>query len=98
MSTEVHYNDLKVSDYEIGLTKLTGKQIKEVKGYLSMEFGETTFKITKVVLADDTEIQVEGEHDFPYLACYEPTPPNMDDETLERLYYEENPEKEDEDE
>lgn len=84
----VSYKDLKVSNFEIGLTLLTSKKIKEVKGYLSHEFDRVTFKVTAVVLEDDTEIDVEGEHDFPYLAIYwkGPFPPNMDDATMARLY------------
>lgn len=86
----VSHKDLKVSKYEIGLTLLTGKKIKEVKGYLSREFDDVAFKLTAIVLEDDTEIDVEGEHDFPYLAIHwkGPFPPNMDDETMTRLYRE----------
>lgn len=87
-----HMVDVKVSDYEIGLTKLIGKPIKEIKGYLSQQFGpDATFKITGIVFEDDTEMDVEGEHDFPYLTEYRSQPqPNFDQDTLNRLYEEEN--------
>lgn len=60
--------DLKTSSFEYGLTKILGKKVKEINGYISSDYGEPTFKITSVVLDDDTCIDCEGEHDLPYLA------------------------------
>lgn len=73
----------------ISLSKLTGKPIKDVIGNLSMETGEVTFTLSYVVLKDGTKFMVEGEHDFPYLTWDDV--PNMDEETLDRLYQEMNP-------
>jgi len=72
--------------YRISLSKLIGKEVQDIVGYLSQEFGEVLFKLTKVVLADGSEMGVEGEHDFPYLVSYgKDSQPNFDDETLEAL-------------
>ena len=74
------------SDYRVSLSKLIGKEVQDIVGYLSQEFGEVLFKLTKVVLADGSEMGVEGEHDFPYLVSYgKDSQPNFDDETLEAL-------------
>ena len=82
------------TQYTIGLTRLTGLKIREVLGYLSQEFGDTIFKITALELEDGSLIGVEGEHDFPYLSTYARYPiPNMDEETLDRLYDEDNPDE-----
>lgn len=58
----------KTSNFEVGLTKVMGCNIKEVHGYVSNEFDEPTFKLTKIELMDGTNITCEGEHDCPYLA------------------------------
>ena len=77
------------SDYRISLSKLIGKEVQDVVGYLSQEFGDVSFKLTKIVLADGSEMGVGGEHDHPYLVSYgEDDQPNFDDETLEALYEE----------
>lgn len=86
---------VKGSTYQISLTKLTGKAIKDITGYLENEFGEPSFKVCQIVMEDGTLIGVEGEHDFPYLVEYgRMTQPNMDSDTLDRLY-EESQESED---
>lgn len=64
------WDDVKTSDYEIGLTKMVGKKVKEVHGYISIEFGEPTFKMTKIEFDDGSFVGCEGEHDFPYLVNY----------------------------
>lgn len=75
------------SNYETSLVKLTGKRIKDVKGYLANEFGSVSFKLTELVFEDGSEMGIEGEHDFPYLTTYPKHPqPNFDEETLETLY------------
>ena len=82
-------DNLAVSDYEIGLTKLIGKPIKEVRGYLSMAFGyDAVFLMTKIEFTDGTFLDCEGEHDCPYLVEYDKQP-NFDQETLNELYQEE---------
>jgi hypothetical protein len=57
------------ANWEISLNEVTtsGATVVDVHGYVSMEYGEPTFKLTYVVLSDGTAIRVEGEHDFPYL-------------------------------
>lgn len=88
--------DVKVSGYEISLAKLTGKSIKDIYGYISTEFDEPTFKLTKVLLDDDTYFWVEGEHDFPYLTSGgKDNRAEFDSEELQSIYDEENPEEED---
>lgn len=87
----VSYKDLKVSDYEIGLTKLIGKQVKEIRGYLSGEFGDPCFKLTQIEFEDGTFLGCEGEHDIPYLVSSgRDNQPNYDEETLQRLYDEQD--------
>lgn len=55
--------------HSISLSKLVGKELSDIKGYLTGEFGgEPCFKMTHVVLKDGTEFWCEGEHDCPYLA------------------------------
>jgi len=56
------------SDYQISLAKVLGKKVKDVHGYISMEFDEPVFKLTDIIMEDGTDIGCEGEHDFPYLA------------------------------
>lgn len=72
----------------ISLSKLIGKTVSDIHGYLSMETGEVCFLITSVRFSDGTGMGVEGEHDFPYLTDYGTTQPNFDQETLDRLYQE----------
>lgn len=58
------------SDYFISLTKLTGKVIKDIEFYPSMEFGEVGLKLCWVTFEDGTQLFIEGEHDFPYVVDY----------------------------
>lgn len=87
----VTHADLTMGDsgYEIGLTKLIGKSIKEVRGYLTGELGGVTFKMTRIEFEDGTMLGCEGEHDLPYVVNWD-TQPNWNEETLQRLYDEEN--------
>lgn len=78
------YEDVRVSDYEIGITKIIGKKIKEIRGYLTSEFDDLTFKMTKVEFEDGTFLGCEGEHDMPYLVDWDDQP-NFDEETLEEI-------------
>jgi len=63
------YEDVRVegSIFELSLEKILGKKIKDIRGYLSREFDDISFKMTSVILEDDTELGCEGEHDYPYL-------------------------------
>ena len=89
---------LKVSDYEIGLTLLLNKKVKEVRGYLSWKYDEPTFELTKIEFEDGTMLGVEGEHDFPYLVTWgrpgasEYCKEYADDEKLQEIYDEQNKE------
>lgn len=56
------------SDYVLSYTKIAGQGIKDITGYISNELGDPVFKIRKIVLEDNTQLWVEGEHDFPYIA------------------------------
>ena len=69
------------SDYLLSLTKLTGKKIKDVVGYVSNEFGDPTFKLSHIVMEDDKPLFIEGEHDFPYVC-------GVDEKILEDIYNE----------
>lgn len=84
------------SDYEISLAKLTSKKVADIHGYISMEFGEPTIKITKAIMEDGSNFHFEGEHDFPYLTCgYGEKANEIDDDELQAIYDEENPDDED---
>lgn len=86
---KVTYQDIKTGEFEIGLSKLIGKPIKEIHGLLTHEFGDVTFEMTRIEFEDGSELGCEGEHDLPYLVEYRMyQQPNFDDETLNRLYKE----------
>src|ERR1051326_8082285 len=89
MAGNIHYSDITVGEYQTSLAKLTGKRIKDVVGYLTDENSGVCFKVTHIIFDDDTQVGVEGEHDFPYLVDYTRNgrfnQPNMDEETMERL-------------
>ena len=92
------YEEVKTSDYEIGITKITDKKVKEIHGYLSTEFGEPVFKITKVEFEDGKFLGAEGKHDFPYLTGFgDETVDGYDDDNLENIY-KTDPDNEDEEE
>lgn len=75
--------------FRVSLSKLIGKPVKDVRGYLSNIGGGITFKLTEIEFDDGTFLSVEGEHDFPYLTEYGRTSqPNFDEPTLVRLYEE----------
>lgn len=67
---KVNLDDVRVegSDYLLSLSKIAGKKVVDVTGYISREYDEPTFKISRLVLEDGRELMVEGEHDFPYVA------------------------------
>jgi hypothetical protein len=66
------------------LSKLTGQHIKDVEGFISMEFGEPVFEISRIVLGNGEKISVGGEHDIAYIEDSDKKY-NLDDETLEDL-------------
>lgn len=75
------------SSYGISLTKLAGVPIADVIGYISNEFGEPVFKVTKILFEDGTTTHVDGEHDIAYLSAFgENAPPSLVDETISDLY------------
>ena len=77
------YKDIQVEDsYRCSLSKLVGKSIKDIHGIIAGEYGNPVFKLSVIVFDDDTELDVEGEHDFPYLTGEQP---NYDCDTLETL-------------
>ncbi len=80
------HKDVKVSDYEISLSKILGKNIVDVWGYITKEFGEPTFQMTKVKLEDGGYLDCEGEHDMPYLTNGGKGNEWLDDEVLENIY------------
>lgn len=91
---QITITDVRCPDdnYEISLTQLTGYSIKDIRGLLMREHGAVYFVVSSIEFEDGSRIGVEGEHDFPYLDMYPKYPiPNMDDDTLERLYQEDNP-------
>lgn len=89
----ITYDDVLVegSTYELSLLKLVGKQVKDVQGYISREFGHPVFKLTRIVFEDDTYVYAEGEHDCAYVTDLpSASQPNLDKETLQRFYDEHN--------
>lgn len=62
---------LKLEDYKIGshidLAKLVGKEIANISGYITTEFGDPTFQLSRIIFTDGTFLWVEGEHDLPYV-------------------------------
>lgn len=79
------------NEWRISLIKLIGKEIADIEGCLTEKFGGVSFKISEVILSDGSSLDVEGEHDFPYLCAYSPdAQPNFNDETFKRLHDEGN--------
>lgn len=73
------------SSYEISLKKLIGKDIKDVRGMIVREYFSFMFELTRIEFEDGTFLDVEGEHDLPYLVEYD-IQPNFDEETFEAIY------------
>lgn len=80
--------DVMVADdpFWISLSKLTGKQVIDIRGRLAIAEWGPTLCLSAVIFDDGSELSIEGEHDFPYVDGEQP---NLDEETLERLYDEE---------
>ena len=90
----IHTEDIKVegSPYLDSFSKLMEKPIVDVYGYI-VDTGYQTyvFQISCIVFEDGTQMDVEGEHDLPYVTDTFPEgQPNYDEETLARLYKEGN--------
>lgn len=73
------------STYLLSLSKLAEKKIIDVAGYPSDPFGGTpVFQVSVIIFEDGTTLDVEGEHDCPYL------PPNdgvghLNEKTLQSI-------------
>jgi len=81
----IKLNDVSEDGFRVSLSKLIGKEIKDVVGYISSEYGPG-FALLEIVFEDGTQMGVEGEHDYPYLVQYRSQEqPNFDDETLTSL-------------
>lgn len=79
------------SDYEISLTKVLGKKVKDIRGYVTREFDSSVFCMTRVEFDDGTFLGCEGEHDLPYLVDWgRPDSPERcneySEETLDEIY------------
>lgn len=53
--------------HEVDLELITGSPIVRVVGYVTNEFGDLTFKATRVITAAGDSYGIEGEHDLPYV-------------------------------
>lgn len=54
-------------NHELSLNEISTSPVKDVFGYVSNEFGDPCFKLTRIEFADGRTADVEGEHDMPYL-------------------------------
>jgi hypothetical protein len=66
-------------DHEKDLAAILGSPVKHVCGYVSREFGDHTFKLTRLILEDGRSMYIAGEHDFPYMT-------DIDGEVLKSHY------------
>jgi hypothetical protein len=71
--------------YYLSLSKIIGKSIKDIYGYISLEFGDPSFKLTRIVFDDDSALGVEGEHDHPYPVLMTRDDPFQFEEKLDAL-------------
>jgi hypothetical protein len=55
-------------DYEVSLTDNVGRNIKDIYGYFSDDFGDPVFQLTRIEFVTGETMDVEGEHDCPYLS------------------------------
>lgn len=81
---------LEGSDYQMSLSKLLGQPIKDIGGYISMEFDVPVFKLTQIVLVDGTCIWVQGEHDIAYLPAHAMVK-GLGEDYMNELFEAENP-------
>jgi len=85
------------SNVSISLSKLVGKEIADVEGYITTEFGDYTFKCSWLRFKDGSELWFEGEHDMAYLTNGGKDDDWLDEEVLENVY-KTDPDHEDEEE
>ena len=91
--SEITYADVLIPEGEmdVGLSRLVGKEIREVCGYFADIGAGASFKLTHIIFDDGSQVGIEGEHDFPYVVTFSKwKQTNLDEETLERLYDEQN--------
>jgi hypothetical protein len=72
---------------ELSLEKIVGSRIKQVRGYVSRELGDPTFKLHSIDFANGLTLEIEGEHDFPYV-CGEAG--GFNDENLAEIWRQES--------
>lgn len=69
------------------MSKLCGREIADVEGRFTAEFGDVTFKLLRIVFTDGSWLCCEGEHDLPYVTdSIEPILPS--NEVISALYNE----------
>lgn len=51
----------------LSLYKILGKHVVDIHGYVDTFRGERVFQISCAILDDGSMLQIEGEHDCPYL-------------------------------
>lgn len=78
------------NDYLISIVRLTGQKIQDIYGYVSMEFGDPVFDVSRVVFENGKEVTFGGEHDIAYLESYDERGLNLDDATLRGLLMQES--------
>ena len=50
--------------FDLSLAKIMGKEVVDIVGYISTEFGDPVFKIGYVAFKDGSTTYAEGEHDM----------------------------------
>lgn len=54
-------------DSLLKLSDVAGRKVKDVRGHISMEFGDPTFQISCIEYEDGACDFCGGEHDLPYV-------------------------------
>lgn len=94
MSKQERIKAAMVGDYELSLTRMLGKELADITGYISQEFGDRSFKVCRLVFTDGTCLGFEGEHDHPYLVeGYGDSPAELSEDLLRS--FDENADEED---
>jgi hypothetical protein len=77
----------KCSKWEISLKTLAQQGIADIHGYVSTEFGDPCFKLRRILFDDGSFVDVEGEHDIPYIVAYDEPAKSLrlDYESLEKI-------------
>ena len=79
---------------QISLAKLTGQKIKDIQGYITNSDWDATFIVTRIVFENGNTLLMGGEHDMPFIDD-EDAELNMDTDTLEDLYSQQEEEDDD---